>query len=116
MLHKARETFTANENSEKMGHVLLYNIIHWGAIKYFIGDSVHNKQMNSKEWHGPAKVLEQHGQQVLVKHESNFIRVHPYHLQLIHKNSNYSQVSASQVHNLNNDKKPQNIPNSHNCR
>ena len=47
------------------------------------GDQVYFKRANSREWHGPATVLGQDEQQVLVKSGSTYIRVHPWRLQLI---------------------------------
>ena len=41
------------------------------------------KRANSREWNGPATVLGQDGQQVLVKSGSTYIRVHPCRLQPI---------------------------------
>ena len=38
---------------------------------------------DSREWHGPATVLGQGGQQVLIKNGSSYFRVHPCQLQLI---------------------------------
>ena len=37
------------------------------------GDQVYFKSANSREWHGPATVLGQDGQQVLVKSDSTYI-------------------------------------------
>ena len=49
------------------------------------GDQVYFKRANTQEWHGPATLLGQDGQQVLVKSGSIYIRVHPCRLQLISK-------------------------------
>ena len=81
-LHKAREAFIASENSEKIRRALSHNTRTFGDIKYFTGDSVYYKRASSRSWHGPCKVLGQDGQQVLLKHGSNYIRVHPCRLQL----------------------------------
>ena len=40
------------------------------------------KSANDRRWKGPARVLGQDGQQVLVKHGSNYIRVHSCRLNL----------------------------------
>ena len=47
------------------------------------GDQVYFKFATSREWHGPATVLGHNGQQVLIKSDSTYIRVHPYRLQFI---------------------------------
>ena len=83
-IHKARQAFTASENTEKIRRALAHNIRTSGDIKYiFTGDHVYFKRAGSKEWHGLATVLDQDGQQVLVKNGSSYVRVHPYRLQLI---------------------------------
>ena len=76
---KAREAFISSKNSEKIRQTLSHNIISSEDVKYISGDSVYYKRIDSKEWHGPAKVLGQDGQQVLVKNGSNYIRVYPCH-------------------------------------
>ena len=64
-------------------------------MKYVTGDSVYYKCIDSREWHGPAKVLGQDGQQVFVKNGSNHIRVHPCCLQLIHENPEISKTPTT---------------------
>ena len=56
--------------------------------------------MDSKEWHGPAKVLGQDGQQVLVKNGSTYVRVHPCRLQLIQKGYETIQESNKQHNDI----------------
>ena len=76
---KAREAFISSENSERIRQTLSHIIRSSGDVKYITGDSVYYKPIDSKEWHGPAKVLGQDGLQVLVKNGSNYIRVYPCH-------------------------------------
>ena len=68
VLHKAREAFTAFENSEKISHALSNNIRRSRETKYISGDSAYFKRANDKQWKGPGKVLGQDRQQVLVKY------------------------------------------------
>ena len=90
-IQKAREAFIPSENSEKLRRALSHNIQTSGGVKYLTGDLVYLKRLDSNSWHGPAKVLGQDGQQVLVKNGSTYIRVHPCRLQLIdHKNDGSS--------------------------
>ena len=84
-LHKAREAFVESENSEKIRRALTHNVRSSGDIKYETGDSVYYKRDSSKAWHGPGKVLGQDGQQVLIKHGSYYIRVHPCRIRLQHQ-------------------------------
>ena len=81
--HKAREAFIASENSEKIRRALAQNIRTSGGAKYITGDHVYFKRAGSREWHGPATVLDQDGQQVLVKNGSSYVRVQPCQLQSI---------------------------------
>ena len=78
-IQKSREDFILSENSEKIRQAISHNIRSSGDVNYVTGDSVYYKRIDSKEWHGPAKVLGQDGQQVLVKNGSNYIRVYPCH-------------------------------------
>ena len=79
-LHKAREAFTAAENSGRISRALSHNIRTTCKVKYMTGDQVYFKRANSREWHGPATVLGQDRQQVLVKSGSTYIRVYPCRL------------------------------------
>ena len=88
---RAREAFIASENYKKIRCTLSHNLRTSGDIKYITGDSVYYKCMDSREWHRPAKVIGQDGQQVLIKNGSTYIRVHCCCLQLINQNSKNSQ-------------------------
>ena len=81
-LHKARQALISSESSEKIRRALNNNVRMSGDTKYITGDSVYFKKINKKRWRGPAKVLGQDGQQVLVKYGSNYVRVHPCRLSL----------------------------------
>ena len=83
MLHKAREAFIAAENSERLRRALSHNIRTSGEIRYFAGDNVYYKREGNRAWHGPCRVIGQDGKQVLLKHGSYYVRVHPCRLQLI---------------------------------
>ena len=72
-----------------------YSLQDISDFKYVTGDSVYFKRMNSKEWFGPARVLEQDGQKVLVRNGSTYIKRHPRR-QITHKNSNNQQELPSQ--------------------
>ena len=80
-IHIARQAFIASENSERLRRAMSHNIRTTGDVKYITGDKVYYKR-SAREWHGPANVLGQDGQQVLLKHGSYYVRVHPCRLQL----------------------------------
>ena len=50
---------------------------------YSTGDLVYYKRDKFKTWKGPATVIGQDGQEVLIKHVSSTIRVHPCRLQKV---------------------------------
>ena len=81
-LHEAKEAFISSENSEKIRSALSTNIRTSGDAKFITGNKVYYKRANDRRWKGLASVLGQDGQQVLVKHGSHYIRVHPCRLTL----------------------------------
>ena len=84
-MHVARKTFIEAESSEKIRRALRHNIRTTGDIKYFTGDNIYYKRNDSNLWKGPATVIGQDNQQVLVKHGSVYVRVHPCRLTLVKK-------------------------------
>ena len=81
-LHEAKEAFISSENSEKIRSALSTNIRTSGDAKFITGNKVYYKRANDRRWKGPASVIGQDGQQVLVKYGSHYIRVHPCRLTL----------------------------------
>ena len=79
----SREAFIQAESSERIRRALSHNIRSSGDIKYLNGDKVYFKRNDSKKWSGPAVVIGQDGQFVLLRHQSTWIRVHPCRLQLL---------------------------------
>ena len=78
---------------------MLYHDITSGNIKYLTGDSVYFNRLNSNQWHSPAKVLGQDGQQVLVKNGSSYHhRIHSSRLHLINNRPQPNNVSQSNKH------------------
>ena len=82
-LHAARQLHIRNESSDKIRRALSHNVRTSGEIQYVTGDKVYYKRLDSKKWWGPAVVLGQDGQQVLVKHQATYRRVHPCRLSLV---------------------------------
>ena len=81
-IQEARKAFIQSESSEKLKRALRHNVRSCNDLKVYIGDSVYYKRNNSKRWKGPGKVLGQDGQQILIKHGSNYVRCHPCHVTL----------------------------------
>ena len=104
-LHKAREAFIQSENSVKIKRALAHPVRTSGDVKYLNGDRVYYKRKDSRAWHGPAVVLGQDGQQVLLKHGGIYVRVHPCRLNLVKSNltvqsdnvSNHQSSSDAQL-------------------
>ena len=111
-LHIARRAFIASDSSEKIRRALRHNVRSSGDVKYFSGDKVYYKRLLTKKWKGPAVVLGQDGQQVLVKHGGIYVRVHPCRLRLarerppdpaIPKSDNQRGQGATAVDDLSTD-------------
>ena len=81
-IQEARKAFIQSESSEKLKRALRHNVRSCNDLKVYIGDSVYYKRNNSKRWKGPGKLLGQDGQQILIKHGSNYVRCHPCHVTL----------------------------------
>ena len=103
-LHSAREAFIASENSERIRRALIHNVRTSGEIKYLTGDVVLFKGNDSKEWHGPAIVVGQVSQQVILKHGGMYVRRHPCRLQLV------KEASRTADHNPGNPDREIQIP------
>lgn len=79
-MHAARRAYIENESSEKIRRALRHQIRPSGNVKYMNGDKVYYRRKDDKHWHGPCTVIGFESQQVLVKHGSRYIRVHPCNL------------------------------------
>ena len=54
-----------------------FNVGTSGDVKYYTGDSAFYKRKYSERWKGLGTVIGQDGQQVLVKHRSIYVSLHP---------------------------------------
>ena len=79
-LHAAREAFIQAESSAKIKRALNTNTRTYSDQVYTSGDLVYYKRQQEEKWRGPAKVLGQDGQFVLLKHGGYYVRVHPCRL------------------------------------
>ena len=75
-LHYAREAYIKTENSEKLKRAMSHNVRTSNGAKFFIGDQVFYKRDDTREWKGPASVIVQDGQKVLIKHRPYNVSVH----------------------------------------
>ena len=80
-MHIAREEFIKNESSSKIAKALKSQVRTHNDVRYKTGDLVYYKRGNDA-WKGPGSVIGQEGQQILIKHSSTYIRVHPCNVKL----------------------------------
>ena len=85
-LHQARQNYIKSKSSSKIKQALKHQVGSYSDIIYNNGDLVYYKRKDNLNWKGPACVTGRDGQQVLVKHGSRYIRVHPCNLQLWNNN------------------------------
>ena len=76
-MHQARETYIKLENSQKLKRSVSSNARTSNGAKFFIGDQVFYKRDEAREWKGPASVIGQDGQKVIIKHGPYNVSVHP---------------------------------------
>ena len=79
-IHSSMKNYMAAESSEKIRKALRHKVRTYADVSYEKGDKVYYRRKNYKGWKGPAVVLGQDGQYVLVRHGGAFYRVHPCHL------------------------------------
>ena len=72
----ARKKFIELENSDRMRRILRERVYESSNERYLSGDVVYFKREKSG-WQGPATVVGQLGNQVLLKHGGMLIRIHP---------------------------------------
>lgn len=106
-MHAAREIFVQQESAEKLRRGLCKKTRTHSDTVFCQGDHVYYWRDKSMECHGPAVVIGQDGQQILIKHGGYYVRVHPCRLQLCEKfsistNNNIDDASSSQVEQPNN--------------
>ena len=81
-LHKARQNYVKSESSSKTKQALKHQVRTYSDVVYNTGDLVYYKCKDNLNRKAPASVIGRDGQQVLVKHGSRYIRVHPCNLLL----------------------------------
>ena len=75
---------------EKLRRALRHNVRPSTGIRYITGDQVYYKRRSDNTWKGPAAVIGQESQQVLVKHGSTYVRMHPCSLRLKKEADNFN--------------------------
>ena len=72
----AREAFIRAESSERIKRALRHNVTPGAHNKFLSGDIVYYKRNDSRKWKGPGRVIGSESSNVLIKHGSNYVRVH----------------------------------------
>ena len=72
----ARAAFIKSESAERIKRAIKHNIRPSAGAKYFTGDIVYYKRNDSRKWKGPGKVIGSDGSNILIKHGSQYVRVH----------------------------------------
>ena len=94
-LHRARECFIHQESAEKLSRALNRQTRTYSDKPFVSGDEVYYKREQHSKWQGPAKVLGKDSNQVLIKHGSFYIRVHPCRLLHIQDESEVDEGNRS---------------------
>ena len=79
-MHSARKRYVEAESSEKIRRALSHKVRSYADVVFVNGEKVYYRRKNFKGWKGPAAVLGQEGQFVLIRHGGAFYRVHPCQL------------------------------------
>ena len=82
-MKKARQAFQQAETSERVRRALNGNVHSKRVINFVTRDKVYYKKLDENCWRGPATIIGQDDQFVLVRHQSTWISVHPSRIQLI---------------------------------
>ena len=88
-LHKTRQAFVAQESCEKLRRALNRQTRNFSDIVYQTNDRVYYKKNDSKEWHGPGKVIGCEKSQYLIKDGGGYTRVHPCRMKLAIMSDSY---------------------------
>ena len=91
-LHSARENYIKAESSERIRRALRHQTRTYSDACFENGEQVYYRRGNQKEWKGPAKVIGQEGQIVLVRHGVAYYRCHP--CQLLKRNASAASAPA----------------------
>ena len=75
-MRSARENFVKAESSERIKRALTHNIRTSCESRFVNGDRIYFKRDGQRQWHGPAKVIDQEGKQILVRYDNQVVRVH----------------------------------------
>ena len=91
----ARKKFVELENDSCLKRALKERVYEGRNKEYKTGDQVYFKREKSKNWHGPARVVGQLDNVVIVKHGGLLYRVHP--CKIVMKTEADSQINSYKI-------------------
>ncbi|XP_057314680.1 uncharacterized protein LOC130655883 [Hydractinia symbiolongicarpus] len=98
-MNAARKTFIQSESAEKVRRALRHQTRTSGDDRFETGDKVFYKRNTSNAWKGPGSVIGQDDKQVLIKHGSSYVRVHPCRIQ---RDTGFSLIDATPIESCRN--------------
>ena len=75
-IRTARKAFIEAESSERIKRALKRNLRPSSHNKFCTGDLVYYKRKDCRKWRGPGRVIGSESSNLLIKHGSNYVRVH----------------------------------------
>ena len=87
----ARIAHVRAESLKKIRRALNKNYRSHEDINFINGDSVYFRRNKFSKWQGPASIIGQDDNLVLVRQQSTWLTVHPCNLQLITTGESYSE-------------------------
>ena len=96
-MRKERKAFLQTESSVRFRRSMNCKTSPYRDVRYITGDDVYYKNPSKNLWSGPANVIGQDGQFILVRHQANWIRVHSSKLQ--HADSSSKEPGYSESEN-----------------
>ena len=75
-MRAARESYVKAESSDRIKRALRHNVRTSCESNFLNGERVYFKRDKMRQWHGPAKVIGQDGKQVILRYDSQVVRVH----------------------------------------
>ena len=103
-MRSARQAFLKAETSERVKRALKHNLRPDAEKKYMSGDMVFYKRNDSRKWKGPGRVIGSESSNVLIKHGSQYVRVHACRV-MLDKRDDHAEEHVNSDGNMNNEKK-----------
>ena len=94
-MRAARENYVKAESSNRIKRALQHNVRTSCEAIYSNGDNVYFKRDKVRQWHGPARVIGQDGKQVILRYDSQVVRVHVLRITPVSETSSLSTSGNS---------------------